>query len=1188
MIQGNSKPRFIVILFLAGSLVLSGCDSKKPVDKQKSRDILSSRTLGLAYLEENKLKEAEAEFLKLIELAPEEALGHANLGLVYLRMGEYDKAEENLQNAIDLQPDDPDIRLILAKVYELNDQDEQSLEVLNEIIESNPTHPKTLYALTEYYETSQDPGSVLKKKDYLATLVQEVPENLVARLLYIEALIQSDAPDEAIAQLEELVRIFPDFPDEANVYYDQTIHLLRQGNLVNAFTSIKIFHNFFKVSSPYQAGIQDLKGPGGELIGFPVITLGESTSAFWFEGEDVLEAIKFTDVTATVGLDQINGSVSGNNYHTDLALSDYDGDGDLDIYFSRYKDNNSDPEHFLFKNDMGSYSEIARESGLNHEGAEEYALFGDYDNDGYLDLYLVMQGRNLLYRNLGDGGFEEVAEDASLDDTDAGNISLFLDSDHDGDLDILIGKSNTNSLFRNNGDGTFAEMAREKGLSEEGKNTVDACFGDFDDDGDIDLFLANENGPYALLDNRRQGQFENITSESGLKDDQNAVCADAGDYNNDGYLDLLIISANTSTCELYKNKGDGTFEKDTRSADVFNLITNLKINDVVFMDLDNDGSEDILIAGETETPGDRGLFLFHNDSLNIFRDVSHLLPTEVRGAQRIIPGDFNEDGDQDIYLSGRDGKLRLLRNDGGNANHYLKLQLVGVRTGSSKNNYFGIGSKVEVRAGDLYQMKVVTQPDMHFGLGDRSGADVVRILWTNGTPQNIFTPRSDQDLIEEQELKGSCPFLYTWNGQEYVFVKDMMWRSALGMPMGIMADDTEYAFGDASREYLKIPGELLQPKDNVYSIQITSELWETMYYDELFLVAIDHPATMEVFVDEKFLPPPFPGMDLYKVVQQNIPVKAYDGWGNDLLPYINKKDDEYISNFKLGAFQGITEMKDVILDLGDNIDKDNLYLFLDGWLFPTDASINVAVSQSENMKIIAPYLQVIDENGHWVTVIENLGFPMGKNKTIIVDLSEKFPASDHRIRIRTNMQIYWDYIFHARNAKDLETVTTRMIPVTADLHYRGFSETYRKGNRYGPHWFDYNKVSKEPKWRDLEGSYTRYGDVIPLLLETDNQYIIANAGDEITLEFDIYSLPELPEGWKRDFLIYSVGWVKDGDLNTANGQTVEPLPFHDMSQYPYDADESYPSGPEYRKYMDTYNIREITSEQFRRAIYDLY
>ena len=1186
--QLNINWHSLLSLVFFFSLLTASCDSKKPADKQTSRDILSSRTLGLAYLEENKLNEAEEEFLKLIDLAPNEALGHANLGLVYLRMGKYEEAEENLKNAIELQPGDPDISLILAKVYELNDQTEKSVQLLNEIIKSNPNHPKTLYALSEFYEKSRDTESVSKRKEYLAVLVAEVPENLVARLLYIEVLIQTDYSDEAIAQLEDLIRIFPDFPDEAREYYDQTIEFLREGDAVAAFTPIKIFHNFFKVSSPYQAGIQELKGPGGELIGFPLITMGESTGAFWFEGEDVLDAIKFTDVTSTVGLDQINSTLSGNNYQSSLAISDYDGDGDLDIYFARYKEPNSEAENFLFKNDMGSYSNILKESGIDHSDAVRHAIFGDYDNDGFLDLYLITNSENKLYRNEGEGEFEEIAEDAAVNDPGLGNLALFFDYDHEGDLDILLANPDANSLLRNNGNGSFENVAGTSGLSETGKNTVDACFGDFDDDGDLDLFLANENGPYSLMDNVRQGKFENVTVHAGLENERSAISADAGDYNNDGFLDLLVIEGNSSSCNLYKNKGDGTFEKDLRSQEAFNKLKGVEVKDIVFFDFDNDGFEDILIAGIPEKQGSRGLFLFHNDSLNIFSDVSRLLPEDALSGSRIIPGDFNEDGDQDIYLTDIDGKLKLLRNDGGNANHYLKLQLVGVRTGSSKNNHFGIGSKVEVRAGDLYQMKVVTQPDMHFGLGDRSGADVVRILWTNGTPQNIFTPRSDQDLIEEQELKGSCPFLYTWNGHGYVFVKDMMWRSALGMPLGIMAEDTKYAFGDASREYLKIPGELLQPKDDVYSLQITSELWETMYYDELYLVAVDHPENIEVFVDEKFTPPPFPGLDLFTVSEQFLPVKAYDDNGHDLLPYINKKDNEYISNFKLGVFQGITEMKDVILDLGDDLDRDNVYLFMDGWIFPTDASINVAISQSEKTKVIAPFIQVIDTDGNWITAAENVGFPMGKNKTIIVNLSNKFPTDDHRVRIRTNMQIYWDYIFHSPNTKDESIVSTQMNPIFADLHYRGFSEMYRKGNRYGPHWFNYNEVSEDPKWRDLEGKYTRYGDVIPLLEKSDNMYVIANAGDEMTVEFKVDSLPELKNGWKRDFLIYSVGWVKDGDMNTAHGQTVEPLPFHEMSEYPYGEEEYFPSDYEYQKYMETYNVREITSEQFERAIYDLY
>src|SRR5690606_20786133 len=155
----------------------------------------------------------------------------------------------------------------------------------------------------------------------------------------------------------------------------------------------------------------------------------------------------------------------------------------------------------------------------------------------------------------------------------------------------------------------------------------------------------------------------------------------------------------------------------------------------------------------------------------------------------------------------------LLRNDGGNAGHSINMKLVGLRTGSAKNNFFGIGAKVELRAGDLYQAKVVTDPNIHFGIGNRVRADVIRITWTNGVPQNMFFPETDQSIIETQMLKGSCPFLYTWDGDEYIFVKDILWRSALGMPLGIMGGETRFGFADASDDYIKIPGEMLKPKD---------------------------------------------------------------------------------------------------------------------------------------------------------------------------------------------------------------------------------------------------------------------------------------------------------------------------------------------------------------------------------------
>ena len=170
-------------------------------------------------------------------------------------------------------------------------------------------------------------------------------------------------------------------------------------------------------------------------------------------------------------------------------------------------------------------------------------------------------------------------------------------------------------------------------------------------------------------------------------------------------------------------------------------------------------------------------------------------------------------------------------------------------------------------------------------------------------------------------------------------------------------------------------------------------------------------------------------------------------------------------------------MHDLILDPGEMGNNKSLYLYLNGWIFPTDASINKALSQSKNFNIIQPSIQVKNKKGEWQTVIPNLGFPMGKDKTVIANLSGKFLSNDHRIKIQTNMEIYWDYIFFANSNPKSPTIKTVLNPTYADIHYRGFSKTYRKGGRYGPHWVDYDKVNKNTKWRDLKGNYTRYGDV---------------------------------------------------------------------------------------------------------------
>ncbi|HEX2969025.1 MAG TPA: FG-GAP-like repeat-containing protein [Bacteroidales bacterium] len=1175
--------RKIILLTAILLIPLSwGCRNGKK--SENVEELMTHRTLGLAYLEEFKLDEAEKEFLEFIDLAPDDKFGYANLGLTYLRMGKYPEAEKKLKTAIKIDSLDADVRLILSTVYRMNDEQDKSVSELKKALSFSPGHVKILYEISELYSQKDDPESTSERKKYLEELITNAPGNLVPKLNLTEILIKEGDSDKALEQLEIIRKQFPEFPKEAVPYYDKAVANFRKKDMNEARMNFTIFHNYMKVSPPYQEGMKDLKGPGGSLIGFPVITFDrQSPAAAGSENESILDLIKYNPVPDAAGLNIIKAAGStefGEYSHTEAA--DYDSDGDTDIYLSCYDSESQTFRHLLFNNNSGVFTDVAAEAGLSHSGRETSAIFGDYDNDGFQDLFVLREEGDILYRNTGNGKFEDVTGKSLTASTTGGNMALFFDADHDGDLDLFEARQNVNLLFRNNGDGTFTEQAEKMNLAGVGAVSTDAAFGDFDEDGDIDLIVINENGSNAFYSNQRQGVFSDYTVEGGLESQGGSGKICVSDYNNDGFLDLFITSLNGEN-QLYSNPGNGKFIKDKNSDAINRTVRHVMIHDACFLDFDNDGYSDLFIAGESKSNPGKNLFLFHNDGKGKFDDVSDLLPDEIKSGRVIALFDYNDDGDTDIALSQSEGGIILLRNDGGNNNHFVKIKLVGLRAGSAKNNYFGIGAKVEVRAGDLYQTAVVTDPDVRFGIGKKAMADIIRITWTNGVPQNIFYPAADQALIEAQTLKGSCPFLYAWNGEKFSFVKDIMWRSGLGMPLGIMGGNTAYAFADASDDYIKIPGECLKEENGIYSLQVTSELWETIYTDRIRLVAVDHSDTTDIYVEEQFTPPPFPGMKIFNTGKKILPVSAVDSHGNNLLTFINKKDDIYHSDFSSDKYQGITELHDIILDPGKTR-VDKLFMFMNGWIFPTDASINVALSQSDSLKALPPQIQVINEKGQWETITGSIGFPMGKDKTVIADLSGRFKTKDHRIRIRTNMEIYWDYIFFADNLLEKPAGITEMQPVSADLHYRGFSAQYRKGSRYGPHWFDYSEVSKEPKWRDLKGYYTRYGDVLPLLTESDNKYIISNAGDEISIKFDAKGLPALKKGFKRDFLINSVGWVKDGDINTAFGNSVLPLPFHGMKSYPPSPDDVYPSDPELKRYNDEYNTRFVSGEAYINAV----
>ncbi|HMG71531.1 MAG TPA: FG-GAP-like repeat-containing protein [Gemmatimonadaceae bacterium] len=1185
--------RVRAIFLGAGLFAAAATCRSKPASVE---DLYTTRMLGLSYLQRNQLPEAEAEFKKLTTLAPDDPLGYANLGLTYLQAARYAEAETQLRRARELDPASTEVGLALAKLYTLTGRPADARAMLEQLRRDTTGNAHVLYALAELEARQPDSASARRYQDRLRDVLAVAPANLAVRLKLVDSFVQRGEVDSAVQQLEEVRRIPPEPPREARVYLDSTIQLLRTGQLVQARTTFDRLVGLMEVTAPYQAAMDDVKWTDGPIPGRAVLTYAPKSfiSIRGVREKATVDLAKFVDATEDAGLASAESRAgAGPTRASDagpkaLATGDVDGDGTDDVFVSSWSSAQGKSVPHLYRVQSGFVRDATDRSGISLPQGAAFATFADYDNDGWLDLFVIGgEGRGHLFRNRGDGTFVDVTAKTGIGDAKGARKAVFGDFDHDGDLDLLLVGKGPRTLYRNNLDGTFTDATGSLGLAGT-DDARDAVFADFDGDGRIDIFIANEHGSNLLFHNGGAQHFIDVTATSGLatRDDGSGASA-VGDYNNDGFLDLFVANASAFAPTLWLNKGNGTFTRDTRSNGALRVLENATGSAATFVDYDNDGWLDLVVGGgfvvrhrqpaPPHVDGTASVFLFRNDGTGKFLDRSTLIPAPSRasGASAIAVSDVDDDGDEDLLLMDGAGAPRLLRNDLGNSNLAVKVELKGLRDGSGKNNAFGIGSRIELRTGDIYQTRVATGRVTHFGLGSHLKADVLRIEWPNGVPQTIYFPGSDQDVVEREMLKGSCALAYTWDGKRFRFVTDAMWRSALGMPLGLMGGSSAFAPAGASQEYLRIPGDALQPRDGRYVLQLTEELWETAYADEVKLLSVDHPDSVEVFVDERFVPPGPVKLRVFQVARRELPITAIDERGNDVLTALRESDDVYVSNFTPTKYQGVVEPHDLVMDLGDSAGRPDVYLFLRGWIYPTDASINVALGQQSSIKVASPSLEVRDAKGRWRTAIANIGFPSGKDKTMVIDLAGKFPTANHHVRIRTNMQIYWDQAFVARDIASSAAKVTTLAPMSADLHFRGFSRMYRKGGRYGPYWFAYDQVAKESPWRPIEGAFTRFGDVLPLFRDADDMYVIMGPGDEATLEFDASSAKALPLRWKRDFLLYTDGWIKDSDLNTAFGTTVGPLPFHKIESYPFAPADAYPTDAVHQNYQRHYNSRQV-------------
>ena len=768
-----------------------------------------------------------------------------------------------------------------------------------------------------------------------------------------------------------------------------------------------------------------------------------------------------------------------------------------------------------------------------------WATHEDVDWCAYAEIYDPPEVR-VSPPALPESAFGDTLLDGTVDTATAG-LAL-IDFTGTGQTDLLVWSSAGIRLYQRG-----QQLSASTGL--EGLTGVlDVTPGDFDNDGLMDLCVLATAGP-ALYRNTG-GKFARVRAELPMRRFERAVWLD---YDHDYDLDLILLGDHPA---LVRNQGAAGWADRTGD---FPFVQGAVAGTRKLRVLPDSKAFDLAVFYRDRAP------VLYRDRLGGRYSVEAYQGSPPARTQ--VDADFDADGRLDRARIDANGSVHLMHNESNLNRRWMRIRLTGVRSLKLAQD-----ALVEIKAGSLYQSEFYTGVPLLIdvgeqGAGDHGTVDVVRITWPNGLIQNEVQQVTNQNhmYVEAQRLSGSCPMVWTWNGHEFEFITDVLGVAPLGASNG---NGTYFPVNHV--EYVRIAGSALRPLVGHYNVRLTEELSEVSYLDQIRLYAIDHPNSVEIFTNDKFKGPPYPPFRLFGVERRTYPKAARDGEGRDVLPSLMARDHRYPDQF-MRSETGAADLHTLELDFGSSAPFGTAILLLNGWVDWPDGSTFRRASQESKEGLVMPYLQAQDAHGRWMTIDRDMGMPAGKPKTIVVPV--QFPSASRKIRIVTNLCVYWDEIFLSQSEWNEGVMPTLVPLVSADLHFRGFSETRIHPRRMQPDIFLYDRVTAASFWNATPGLYTKLGRVDELLRDVDDRLVIMGSGDELRLEFDAGSLPTLPQGWSRDFLLKVDGWAKDRDPNTAFSQSVLPLPFHGMSRYPYPTAESYPRDLAHDEYQRTYNVR---------------
>jgi tetratricopeptide (TPR) repeat protein len=1100
-----------------------------------------------------------------------------NIGVAYMNQQLFAKALQSFEAA---EKVDPNMRLAQLNrgiaLMNLQKVDDAKI-ALEAAVKQDPTDPHAWYNLGLFYKNTSDAESAI---DCFKHVVALVPDDADSWYFLGSSYAQAKQFPAAIEAFQHALKINP---LHASAEFGLSRACQQSGDTEGArahlvkFQYIKENHLGAPMSLAYGE-----QGQYSRAEESPMVT------------EKVLPQIpvKFVGVTKEAGIVTKGSSGASNDLASYLGAGacflDYDGDGKIDLLVS---DGGPEGGIGLYHNlGGGKFEDVTKKAGLDPTAHATSCAAGDYDNDGWVDVALGGEDTLALLHNNKNGRFEDATDRTGVKASHINGL-MWVDYDHDGDLDLFVAENDSRfmpfnkdrrgvlngevqqmastQMWRNNGDGSFTPVGDRINLAIS-EGLLGAVGTDYNNDRAVDLLLTGIEP--IIFENPREGKFIRRDFWQEYKPHP-AVGAAVLDADHDGWMDVVVTHRDAPAVSLWRNQQAKHFEEVPLPA------TDLaRAFGVAAFDYDNDGWVDLVAVGETKE-GKGEIKLFRNLGPDGWKDVTTdvgLDKIELKSPRAVIVGDYDNDGATDLLITQNHGPAVLLRNEGGNKNNWLRLALKGLN-----DNKSAIGTKVEIFAGATRQKYEIygssgylgqNSPYLTVGLGQNKQADVVRMLWPTGVLQDEIEVAGNREVpyLEIDRRGSSCPTLFVWNGERYELVGDMIGAGVVGHWVGPNERNVP-----RPAEYIKVDRKAVHLKDGKLSFHLMEPMEEAVYLDEVKAIAVDHPAAFDVFPNEYFASdPPFPEFRVIESENATLPVGLHDEHGHDMLPSL--RAHKYFGDFEVLPFHGFTKMHSLELDLGEPYNGGPLTLLMHGVTEYYTATSVYAAHQAK-VEAISPYVEAQNARGEWVKVIDDMGFPAGGPRTITATLTKKLPQGTRKIRITTNLQVYWDSILINR-APQTGAVQLHEIPLqSANLSFHGFPRM-TEGEPRGNVHFVYEEVSQTGPYARQAGTYTRYGDVQPLLANFDDKFVVFGAGDDIAMDFDPSKLPALPKGWTRDYFFLVNGYEKDMDFYAAEGFTVEPLPFQKMGSYPYPG-KSYPLDTDHLNYLLDYNTRHVSGNE---------